>query len=239
VPIELLPAGLGSRFVALLVDFLIVLAFAGFAEWIARNLLPGAFSGAVAATTAFIIAWGYHVYFEVRHQGRSWGKRLVGLRVVDGRGLPLTARQSFVRNVLRALDSAPLLYGLGALSCALDRQHRRLGDFLADTVVVREARTFRYDRRLTRSRAFNSLQTPRVLRLVRHRIGLAEREFLMRLVERADGLSDDARLDLMQDVGGHYRAVLELEEPGLSGENLIRSLAAVLASGAGRVEPPR
>jgi uncharacterized RDD family membrane protein YckC len=235
VPIELLPAGLGSRFAALLVDFVIVLGLSGLAGQAAFLLLPEAISAAVSATLAFAIAWSYHVYFEVRQQGRSWGKRLAGLRVVDGRGLPLTAQQSFVRNVLRALDSAPLFYGLGALLCALDRQHRRLGDFLADTVVVREARTFSYDRRITRSRAFNSLQTPRVLRLVRHRIDLAEREFLMRLVERSGALSDDARYDLMQEVGEHYRTVLEIEEPGLSGENLVRGLAAVLASGARRV----
>jgi uncharacterized RDD family membrane protein YckC len=230
VPIELLPAGLGSRFVALLVDLGVVIALSAAAAQLVYGVLPRALAGATATTLGFALSWAYHVYFEVRHQGRPPGKRLVGLRVVDGRGLPLTVQQSFVRNVLRALDALPLFYGVGALACGLDPDRRRLGDRLADTLVVRDVRPFAYDRRLSRARSVSSLQTPRVLRLVQHRIGLAEREFLLRLVQRADALSEEARFDLMQEVGDHYRAVLQIDEPGLSGESLVRGLAALLAT---------
>ena len=75
---------------------------------------------------------------------------------------------------------------------------------------------------------FNSLRTPRLLRLVRHRVGLEEREFLAALCLRADGMEDRARFDLMEDVGRHYRARLGIEDPHLSGESLVRGLAGVL-----------
>ena len=234
VLIELQPAGLGSRFLALVVDATII---AGLSSLMASSLLlvlPAAVAGAVAITLNFVLAWGYHIFFEVRHHGRSPGKRLVGLRVVDGYGLPLTFQQSFVRNVARALDLAPVAYGLGGIVCRFDPRGRRLGDILANTLVIREARPIEYDRREVRSRAFNSLRTPRVRRLIARRIGLEERELLQRLVERADGLDPQVRFDLMQDVGTHYRTVLGLEDPYLSGENLVRGLAALLSRSAGK-----
>jgi uncharacterized RDD family membrane protein YckC len=244
VLIELPPAGLGSRFVALTVDFTIVAGTSSLVGKLLALLLPHAIERAVIATLTFVLTWGYHVYFETRHQGRTPGKRLVGLRVVDGRGLPLTVRQSFVRNIVRALDFAPVAYGLGGLVCRLDGRNRRLGDIAADTLVIRDARPFTYDRRETRGPAFNSLRTPRTLRAIRARIGVAEREHILRLVERADDLLDPVRLELMQDAGAHYRRILGLDDPGLSGENLVRGLAGVLsarrgASQGGLGEPKR
>jgi uncharacterized RDD family membrane protein YckC len=231
VEVELQPAGLGSRFIAFMVDLVLILGATSVVARVIHLVLPGAGSGAVVATVGFLISWGYHVYFEVRHQGRSPGKRLIKLRVVDGRGLPLTVQQSFVRNVVRALDMAPVAYGLGALACRLDPAHRRLGDRLADTLVIRDAEPFAYERRETRSRAFNSLRTPRVLRLIRRRVSLDEREFLLKLVPRADALDHQVRFDLMQEVGEHYRKVLALDDPHLSGESLVRGLAAILSAG--------
>jgi uncharacterized RDD family membrane protein YckC len=232
VRIRLTPAGLGSRFLAFLVDGALVVSLAAMAAR-ASWLLLGAVGHLVAATAAFVITWGYHVYFEVRHQGRSPGKALVGIRVVDGRGLPISFEQSFVRNVVRALDFAPLGYGLGALAVQLDPEGRRLGDIAADTLVIREGRSFDFDRRASRSREFNSLRTPRVLRLLRHRISLDEREFLSTLCVRAEEMEGGARFDLMEEVGRFYARELEVESPQLSGENLVRSLTAVLFADRG------
>jgi uncharacterized RDD family membrane protein YckC len=239
VLIELPPAGLGSRFVALTVDFGIIVAVAGALNMFVSLVLPRAVGEAVVTTLAFMLAWGYHSYFELRHQGRSPGKRLVGIRVVDGYGLPLTLQQSFVRNAARALDLAPMAYGLGGLVTRLDARHRRLGDLLANTLVIRDVREAVYDRREARSRAFNSLRTPRVLQAIRRRLSLDEREFLLRLVERADALDPPVRFELMQEVGAHYRTVLGLDDPHLSGENLVRGVAAILsASRAGATSVP-
>jgi uncharacterized RDD family membrane protein YckC len=228
VQIALVPAGLGSRFLALVVDGSVLMAFGGTVAMLAALLLPGAMGPLVGGMAALVIVWGYHVYFEVRHQGRSPGKALVGIRVVDGRGLPIGLEQSFVRNVVRALDFAPLGYGLGALVAQLDAEGRRLGDIAADTLVIRDSRTFQYDRRGPRSREFNSLRTPRVLRRLRRRVSLEEREFLATLCMRAEGLEAQARFDLMEEVAQHYRHKLEIDDPRLSGENLVRGLTSIL-----------
>jgi uncharacterized RDD family membrane protein YckC len=242
VHIRLTPAGLGSRFVGLVVDLAMIAGLSAMAFRLLRTAVPGALGTLAAATAAFVVSWGYHVYFEVRHQGRSPGKRLVGIRVVDGRGLPIGFEQSFVRNVVRVLDAAPIAYGLGALACRLDRDRRRLGDIAADTLVIREGRAFASDRRVSPSRQFNSLRTPRVLRLARRRVGLDEREFLAALCWRSEEMEDRARFDLMQEVGQFYREKLEIDDPHLSGENLVRGLTSVLVNeaisvGGGRASP--
>src|SRR5437763_11328800 len=78
------------------------------------------------------------------------------------------------------------------------------------------------------ARRFNTLQTPRVLRRLRKQVGLEEREFLLSLCLRAEALDPQARFDLMEEVGGFYRRTLEVDDPHLSGENLVRGLLAIL-----------
>jgi uncharacterized RDD family membrane protein YckC len=237
VEIELVPAGLGNRFLAFTIDLVCVLGASAAVAQLTLVLLPAAVGTLVRAVVFLFLSWGYHAYYEARQQGQSPGKRIVGLRVVDGRGLPLGLDQAFVRNAVRALDALPIGYALGALVCVLDRERRRLGDIAADTLVVRETRAYAFDRRVARERVFNSLRTPRVLRLIRHRVSLEEREFLGTLCFRAEALEPRARFDLMEAVSQLYRAKLEIDDPHLSGENLVRGLTAILFAdrpGAGR-----
>jgi len=222
VPIRLVPAGRGARFLALVIDSILILS----ASTMIRIYL--AMSMGLATVLVFVLQWGYHMYFEVRHQGRSLGKRVCGLRVVDSRGLPITFQQSFVRNIVRVIDSAPIFYGLGGLVSMLDPRRRRLGDLIADTLVIEEHRAVDPTRAISDARRFNSLQTPRVLRRLRKQVGLEERELLLEIMLRADRLDPQARFDLMEEVAAHYRRTLEIDDPHLSGENLVRGLLSIL-----------
>jgi uncharacterized RDD family membrane protein YckC len=228
VEIHLEPAGLGRRFVALVVDLALVTGAAGLLAGLSQAVLPAAVGPVAGALALLVLTWGYHVYFELRQQGQSPGKRVAGIRVVDDRGLPLSFEQSFVRNVVRVLDALPLGYALGALAAFLDGAGRRLGDLAAGTLVVRESVPVAYERRTGPARTFNSLRTPRLVRLARQRVSLEEREFLSTLCLRAEGLEERARFELMQAVGSHYRERLGIDDPHLSGESLVRGLAAVL-----------
>ena len=228
VEVRLQPAGPASRFLALIVDSLIAASVSFGMTRLLGPLLPAGFAVPLFATMNFVLTWGYHVFFEVQKRGQSPGKRLLGLRVVDGRGLPLTLEQSFVRNVVRILDFAPAFYGLGALVLGLDRSRRRLGDIVADTIVVEEGRAASLAASAARREAPTSLRTPRLAAQIRRRIGIEEREFLAQLVLRADGLEPRARFDIFEEVGGHYRRRLEIEDRTLSGENLVRGVAAIL-----------
>lgn len=238
VQIRLTPAGPGSRFLALIVDSLSAAAVAATVALFLVPLLPAGLGTALFATFNFLLTWGYHVFFEVRSRGQSPGKRLLGLRVVDGRGLPLTWEQSFVRNVVRILDFAPAFYGFGAFVLGLDPQRRRLGDIVADTVVVEEGRAAVLALDVMRKEAPTSLRTQHLQRQIRRRVGIEEREFLAQLLLRAEGLEPRARFDLFEEVGSYYRRRLEIDDRTLSGENLVRGVAAVLFSDRRSVRRP-
>lgn len=228
VHIRLEPAGAGSRFLAILIDSIIALAIGTTIGSIGARFMPLGMAMAFFITVQFLVTWSWHLFFEVRRQGRTPGKRMLRIRVVDARGLPVSLYQSLVRNITRVLDFAPAFYGVGAVVTLLSPAHRRLGDIVADTIVVRDAQPLAYRGTLAAVRRFNSLRTPRVLRLMRHRISLEEREFLLTLCMRAERMSPAARYDLFEEVAAVYREKLGIEEEQMSGENLVRDLTAVL-----------
>lgn len=90
---------------------------------------------AVIAGTSGLLVLGYFTWLEAR-EGRSLGKRALGLRVVRLDGQPVTAREAFLRNLVKV---APLLLVLDTLAMllALRRERQRLSDRIANTAVVR------------------------------------------------------------------------------------------------------
>jgi uncharacterized RDD family membrane protein YckC len=228
VPIRLEPAGAGSRFLAIFIDAFLIMAIATMVGSIASPFLPRGVVTAILVTVNFFLTWAWHIWFETRKQGRTPGKRALKIRVIDARGLPVSLHQSLVRNITRVLDFVPVFYGVAAIAVMASPLRRRLGDILADTLVVRDAQPLAYRGQLAAERRHNSLRTPRVLRLARHRISLEEREFLLTLCLRADRMTAEARYDLMEEVAREYRKKLGIEEEQMSGENLVRDLTAVL-----------
>ncbi len=228
VHIRLEPAGAGSRFLAILIDSAIVQGASGIIYAVASRALPRGIALAIFITASFFLTWGWHIYFETRRHGRTPGKRALRLRVIDARGLPVSLYQSLVRNITRVLDFAPLFYGIAAIATLSSPTRRRLGDIIADTLVIRDTQPLAYTGQLAAERRHNSLRTPRVQRLIRHRISLEEREFLLTVCIRADRMTAAARYDLMEEVAAVYREKLDLEEEQISGENLVRDLTAVL-----------
>ncbi len=237
VEVRLEPAGAGSRFLAITIDSLVTYGTPILFFQLIVPFLSLAFAFALAITFSFALHLGWHVYFETRRGGRTPGKRVLGLRVVDARGLPISLHQSVVRNIVRTLDAAPAFYGVAAITSLLDGSRRRLGDLVAGTLVIRESRPLAYRPQLAGGRRYNSLRTPRVLRLIRHRISLEERELLLALCLRSEKMSPEGRYDLMEEVANVYREKLGVEEEEISGENFVRDLTAVLF--AGRESIPR
>jgi len=85
----------------------------------------------------FFLVFFYYVIFEAGKRGASPGKRAMGLRVVDTSGAPISWGQAFIRNMLRFADGMPIFtYGFGLLTTLLTKRFQRLGDLLANTVVV-------------------------------------------------------------------------------------------------------
>ncbi len=84
----------------------------------------------------FFFNWFYNVFFEMGRHGATPGQRYVGLRVVSASGGPVTLSQSLIRNLLRVIDFMPFAYLFGFLCTLSNRRFQRLGDLVADTVVV-------------------------------------------------------------------------------------------------------
>jgi uncharacterized RDD family membrane protein YckC len=231
VEVRLEPAGAGSRFLAISIDAVVTYGAPLLLFQLVAPLLGGGFAFALTITFVFALNLGWHVYFETRRGGRTPGKRALGIRVVDARGLPISLHQSMVRNIVRTLDAAPVFYGVAAITSLIDGSRRRIGDLVAGTLVIRDARPLAYRAQLAAERRYNSLRTPRVQRLIRHRISLEEREFLLTLCLRSGKMSPVARYDLMEEVADLYREKLGVEGEEISGENFVRDLTAVLFAG--------
>jgi uncharacterized RDD family membrane protein YckC len=139
-------AGVGSRFLAALIDALVlavVLAALGIVTLIAGLNLQGTIAYAAAAIGVLIINvvfLGYFVFFEIIWNGQSPGKRAMGLRVVKTSGYPITPVTALIRNVVRLVDWLPAFYAVGVITMIANRHARRLGDLVAGTVVIKEKR---------------------------------------------------------------------------------------------------
>ncbi|WCB91689.1 hypothetical protein DSM104299_00362 [Baekduia alba] len=138
VTVDLVLAGLGSRFSASLIDltFKSLLFVAAFLVGAAI----GDFGIAIYSITTFAIYFGYDVAFEVLANGQTPGKRWTGLRVLRDDGRPVDLLSSCIRNVVRLIDGLPLSYVPAMVSILATKRNQRLGDLAAGTIVVREPR---------------------------------------------------------------------------------------------------
>ncbi len=140
VELELVLAGLASRFIAELFDALILGAV------LVAMVILAALAGGGAGALILVVALGgfllitvvYHVAFEVLARGRTPGKRWAGLRVVLEGGGPVDLRASLVRNLIRLIEGLALLYVPAIIAVLATRRNQRLGDLAAGTLVIRE-----------------------------------------------------------------------------------------------------
>src|SRR5215212_6431249 len=147
-------AGVGSRVAAAMLDYVILYSFilavfiAGYMNrGVLRRLirdnpaldglneLVSMTSGVLVILVIFGAWWGYFLLFELLWNGQTPGKRLFHLRVVRAEGQPISTLAAIIRNIVRAID---MFLALGLAVMLIDQRSRRLGDFAAGTVVIRE-----------------------------------------------------------------------------------------------------
>src|SRR5258706_12013278 len=145
-------AGIGSRFLAALVDSLLIVVLEvvvnAAALLVGRFVFKFSFAGDDTAGLAWLLGlfgllsfaflWAYYIFFEMLWNGQPPGKRWVGLRVLRLDGTPITLSESIIRNLVRLVDFLPAYYGVGVVAMFISSQSRRLGDLAAGTVVVHD-----------------------------------------------------------------------------------------------------
>lgn len=147
VHLEFALADIGSRFMALfgdtVIQFVLFLVLVIILEIIGTSLFDQMASfrlWVVAAVifAAFTIIWGYFAVFEALWNGQTPGKRWAGIRVIKETGRPINAFEAIARNLLRIVDWFPGIYAVGIVTMLLNSKSRRLGDFVAGTIVVHD-----------------------------------------------------------------------------------------------------
>ncbi|HVJ25723.1 MAG TPA: RDD family protein [Burkholderiales bacterium] len=130
-------AGPVPRALAWSVDFLLRAAVVLVVSMIASRF--GRAGMGVVLIAAFFVEWLLPAWFEAMWGGQTPGKRLFRLAVLNDDGTPVRWPGALTRNLLRAADFLPFLYGVGLITMLLNRDFKRLGDLAAGTVVVYQA----------------------------------------------------------------------------------------------------
>ena len=135
IEIEYELAGIGSRFLANILDSLfqcaiylglwivalIVAALIGLSASAFSQNLAAFFAEAeiaLAIIAAFTILWGYFIWFETRWNGQTPGKRQIGLRVIRDGGYPINVFAAIIRNLIRIIDGMPIV-ALGLITAGV------------------------------------------------------------------------------------------------------------------------
>jgi len=145
-------AGLGSRFLAILADTIVqgvayavlILVFV-----LIMSSAPKVAGGSLSDTGEkwliaglllfhFLLYWGYFALFETYWNGQTPGKRFCKIRVIQQSGRQISFFEAMTRNLIRVIDMLPGFYLIGVISMLCNRQHQRLGDLAAATLVVHE-----------------------------------------------------------------------------------------------------
>jgi uncharacterized RDD family membrane protein YckC len=143
VALELRLAKVPSRALALLIDLaLLAIPLIGVAilAGVIGSNTDDAAAAAIGLASAVIVVLGYPIAFETLNGGRSPGKMALGLRVVRDDGGPIRFRHAFWRAVVGVfVDFDPLALGaIGLITSLCSSRGKRVGDYLAGTVVIRE-----------------------------------------------------------------------------------------------------
>jgi len=230
-------AGPVTRFLAWSVDLLLILAANKLLNVIFSLL--GIFSRDLATAASilgyFAVSICYGIVAEWYWHGQTLGKRLLRLRVTDVRGLHLQFSQIVVRNLLRFVDSLPAFYLVGGLACLANRRCQRLGDFVANTMVVWSPPIQAPDLDQLLVGKYNSFhQYPHLEARLRQHISPQEAQIALQALVRRDEFEPQARVALFQKIVSHFKTIVTFPPEttdGISDEQYIRNVVDGLYRG--------
>ncbi len=223
-----------TRFLALVVDLACIGALSTLVNTLVAVLAPLTFdlAAALSILAGFAIAIGYSIVLEWFWQGRTIGKRLFRLRVMDMNGLRLQFSQVVVRNLLRFVDALPGLYLVGGIACLISARAQRLGDLAANTIVVWTPPIRKPALENILAGKYNSLRDyPHLIARLRQHTTPAATDIALRALFRKDILEPSARLELFQEIAAYFKSVVQFPPEttnGLSDERYVRNVIDLL-----------
>ncbi|MEO1146904.1 MAG: RDD family protein [Cyanobacteria bacterium J06638_22] len=240
VELEFALAGIGNRVLALFIDYQVLgLILAGhLIVWIFASIqlidyltrLDGDFSAAPLWLLAiflvfnFAIFVGYFVFFEMRWQGQTPGKRLAKIRVIRDDGRPVGLNQAVLRSLLRPVDD---LFFLGLFFILLNKQEKRIGDLVAGTLVVQEEREGKTDIRCSEHAQELALKLPEQSQ-IQH---LTPDDFavIRAYLRRRKAMTSRSRTEISMKLAQQTRQLIQLDviPPNVTSEDFLEALYLV------------
>jgi len=226
-------AGLGSRFLAVAVDLVIqlvvlllfIVGMSMLGSWSAvqhhGSVMAARFFMNVAIGVVvfilFMILFGYFIAFEALWNGQTPGKKLLGIRVVRDGGYPIDFMASLVRNLVRVGEWFFTAYAISAISALLSNENKRVGDFAAGTIVVRDAR-------MPAPETFLRENEEEPVYAATAYLSGEERAIVRRFLERRDTLTPQSRQILAAQLAERVRGRLPNDLARLDDEALLERL---------------
>ena len=222
-------SGIGSRFIALLIDTMVqtagaaLLAAGAAAYFILTSGLNAAQMLSYSASQRgwvigaaifgiFLLNWAYFIVFEAIWNGQTPGKKAVNIRVVREGGRPVDLTCSAIRNLMRYADFLPGFYTVGLLSIFFSPKYKRLGDYAAGTIVVKERSPKLAQKTLAEGRSprtpVSAVELPPLDALSPDEI-----EAVSRFISRRSNLPLDVQLELAKKIALPLLAKLGMSEP--------------------------
>lgn len=223
MPLQLALAGIGSRFLAIALDTLIQVALIVLLVLVVAVLgTGGTWSVALFIAGGFLVLYGYFAFFEIVWNGQTPGKRAVGIRVVKDSGRPLTAAETIGRNLLRVIDQIPVVYLVGVTVALLNKQNKRLGDFVAGSILVREASLAELK---AAWQPHASAGPPPLTALGASALSVGDLALIDTFLSRRHSLAEGVRHNMAHQILERLKPKLAQEPAGNSAEAILEALA--------------
>ncbi|MEO9171362.1 MAG: RDD family protein [Candidatus Baltobacteraceae bacterium] len=225
-------AGIGSRFLAVAIDFVAQIGILALVFWglylISRGAPPAPHlpagerfwsnvGVAIVIAIVFFVFFGYFIAFEALWNGQTPGKRAMGLRVVRDGGYPIDFTSSLVRNLVRVGEAALGTYAIAGIVAVLSPENKRIGDIAAGTIVVRDAR-------MSGGRSTLDALSAQPQYASTAYLSGEERALVKRFLERRFALEGARRRALAAQIAGRVRSRLPAEMANLDDESLLERL---------------
>jgi uncharacterized RDD family membrane protein YckC len=233
-------AGPVTRSLAYLIDLVAIMAsyntIAPFLK--GMQVISGDMGVGMSILLQFVVLEGARMICELLWRGQTVGKKVLGLRVMDERGLKLQPSQVVVRNLLRFVDALPFFYAVGGTVALFNSRQQRLGDLAAGTVVVRTIKSQPPDVASVLEGRFNSFREhPHLEARLRQLITPEEAQLGLQALVRREELEAEARVELYRELANRFREKVMFPEAavfGLSDEQYVRNVVETVFRKRGR-----
>ncbi|MEN6315160.1 MAG: RDD family protein [Clostridiaceae bacterium] len=191
IEVEYTLADVASRTAAAIIDTLIqgaVLLLLGISILIIRNFAPDfwyVFYGwiiGIALLIYTVLCYGYYIYMELNMNGSTLGKKLLKLRTIRSNGQSLTLKHSVIRNAFKILIDS---FGVGIVFIFFSKEHKRLGDMAASTIVIAE---------ITKTRPVTLESLQKINEHFSYYLSEEEQDLLREYLEREHRMSDSSQI---------------------------------------------